>query len=101
MGLFEKAGRRFEQFKQKATSAAEEQADYECYACGHRFYADGDECPECGSEAVAPAEDDGETSAADAESPVADAGDAGADEADAATVESGDGGTGTAPDDAE
>jgi len=58
MGLFEKAGRRFERFKQKATSAAEEQADYECYACGHRFYADGDECPECGSEAVAPAEDD-------------------------------------------
>lgn len=57
MGLFEEAGRRFEQFKQKATAAAEEEAEYECYACGNRFYAAGDVCPECGSEAVAPAED--------------------------------------------
>lgn len=60
MGLFEKAGRRFEQFKQKATAVAEEEADYECYACGERFHAAGDVCPECGSEAVAPVTDDDE-----------------------------------------
>lgn len=65
MGLFEEAGRRFEQFKQKATAVADEEADYECYACGERFHAEGDVCPECGSEAVAPVMDDDDEGDAD------------------------------------
>jgi predicted nucleic acid-binding Zn-ribbon protein len=64
MGLFEKAGRRFEQFKKRAETAAEEEAEYACAACGDRLYADADRCPECGADAVTPiAEDDEESSA--------------------------------------
>jgi len=49
MGLFEEAGRRFEQFKREATAAAGEEADYECGACGTPIYARRDRCPECGA----------------------------------------------------
>lgn len=58
MGLFEKAGRRFEQFKQEATDAAKEQAEFECEACDERLFTAHDTCPECGAEAVVPIESD-------------------------------------------
>lgn len=60
MGLFEEAGRRFEQFKREAESAAEETADFECAACGERLFARREECPECGSEDVVAVEDEDE-----------------------------------------
>ena len=47
MGLFEKAGRRFEKFKQAATEAADEEPDYECAACGTAIRTERDRCPEC------------------------------------------------------
>lgn len=50
MGLFEKAGRKFESFVQTAESAADETAAYECESCGERFHAVRDECPECGGQ---------------------------------------------------
>lgn len=52
MGLFEKAGRQFERFKQKATAAAEENADYECAACRVGFHTARDACPECGADEI-------------------------------------------------
>lgn len=58
MGLFEKAGRRFEQFKQEATDAAKEQAEFECEACDERLFTAHDTCPECDAEAVVPIEPD-------------------------------------------
>jgi len=71
MGLFEKAGRKFEQFKQTAESTAEEEIAYECTACGNGMYTEHDACPDCGSEEIAslatadgsePAEDPSEES---------------------------------------
>jgi len=70
MGLFEEVGRRVERFKQRASEAAAEEAEYECTACGQRLYADAEACPECGAETVesldtdtpdSDAETDGET----------------------------------------
>ncbi len=58
MGLFEKAGRRFEKLKQEATATARENADYECTECGKRVFTEQDQCPECGAEAVVPVESD-------------------------------------------
>ncbi len=52
MGLFEKAGRKFESFVQTAESAADETAAYECEACGERFHAAREACPECGGDVV-------------------------------------------------
>ncbi len=52
MGLFNKIGRNFEQFKKRATDAAKETAEYQCQACGTRFHVDHEECPECGAEEV-------------------------------------------------
>ncbi|MFC6974916.1 hypothetical protein ACFQL1_09860 [Halomicroarcula sp. GCM10025709] len=57
MGLFNKIGRNVEQFKQTATDAANEQADYECRACGSRLHTDHEECPECGANEVYPVDD--------------------------------------------
>lgn len=65
MGLFEKVGRRFEQFKQEASDAAEEQAEYECEACEKRLFTAHDTCPECGAEAVVPIESGEEAEAED------------------------------------
>jgi len=77
MGLFEKAGRRFEQFKQRASDAAAAEADYECADCGERLYADAETCPECGAAAVESLETEGE---GEGEGETADAeGDAGGD----------------------
>jgi rRNA maturation endonuclease Nob1 len=54
MGLFEKAGRRFEQFKNETKAAAEEEAEYECASCETLLYASADRCPECGGDDVVP-----------------------------------------------
>lgn len=56
MGLFERAGRRFEQFKQEAKAAAEEEADYECTACEARLFTLQEHCPECGADRIVPVE---------------------------------------------
>ena len=52
MGLFEDLGRKVGEFTHEAKQAASEGATYACTDCGHRFYADRETCPECGSEAV-------------------------------------------------
>jgi rRNA maturation endonuclease Nob1 len=56
MGLFNKLGRQVEQFKQSATEAAEESADYHCRACASEFHTEYDECPDCGSQDVVASE---------------------------------------------
>lgn len=62
MGLFEKAGRRFEQFKKRAETAAEEEAEFACTACETRLYAAAEACPECDTEgSVVPLDGDEET----------------------------------------
>jgi len=53
MGLFEKAGRKFESFVQTAGEAADETADFACESCGERFHAAREACPECGGDVVA------------------------------------------------
>jgi predicted amidophosphoribosyltransferase len=58
MGLFEKAGRRFEELKREAASAAAEHAGYECEACGKKLHKSPNYCPECGADAVVPVGDD-------------------------------------------
>jgi rRNA maturation endonuclease Nob1 len=52
MGLFEEAGRRFEQFKQDAAAAAADTAEYGCTACETPLHTDHETCPECGADAV-------------------------------------------------
>jgi rubrerythrin len=52
MGLFNKLGREVERFKRTATAAAESSEEYRCEACGSRFVADYEECPECDTAAV-------------------------------------------------
>lgn len=49
MGVFRKLGRRLEQFKAEAETAADENA-YRCEACDARFDEDRERCPECGAE---------------------------------------------------
>jgi rRNA maturation endonuclease Nob1 len=58
MGLFEKAGRKFESFVQTAEEAADETADFACEACDARFHTARDECPECGGAVVERASED-------------------------------------------
>ncbi|MFB6136403.1 MAG: hypothetical protein ABEJ04_06555 [Halobacteriaceae archaeon] len=58
MGLFRRLGRRVGEFEEEAKSAAEEEADYECSACGERFYTESDRCPECGSGDVVALDDE-------------------------------------------
>ncbi|WP_290815335.1 zinc ribbon domain-containing protein [Halovivax sp.] len=52
MGFFENLGRKVEEFKRTAEETAAEGTSHACRSCGERFYADHDECPECGAEAV-------------------------------------------------
>ena len=53
MGFFKRAGRHVEQFTQTAKEVAEENAEYQCRACGARFHTHHDQCPECGAQKVA------------------------------------------------
>jgi rRNA maturation endonuclease Nob1 len=56
MGFFNSVGRKVEEFKQTATSAADDGTAYRCVACEERFDADHDYCPECGAASVEPIE---------------------------------------------
>lgn len=49
MGLFEKAGRSVEKFKQSAMDAAEDERSDDCPECGESVPADASECPNCGT----------------------------------------------------
>lgn len=80
MGLFERAGRKVERFKQAAQDAAEDEATHECVDCGERFFAEKDACPECGGEVVALQADDTDADDTGDSAPDADADAAGADE---------------------
>lgn len=96
MGLFEDLGERVERFKQQATDASKESADYECLACGEPVYTDQGECPNCGSEDVAarePVDEASDGAAPEPEEPSADGsvGDPDAEPADDATTEPADG----------
>lgn len=52
MGIFNKLGRKIEEFKQEAKEAADETADYQCQACNVRLQTEYDECPDCGAQEV-------------------------------------------------
>lgn len=58
MGLFEKAGRKFETFRQTAEEAAADTAEFACEDCGERFHATREACPECGGDVVERATED-------------------------------------------
>ena len=58
MGLFEKAGRKFESFVQTAEEAADETAEFACESCGERFHTAHESCPECGGAVVERASED-------------------------------------------
>lgn len=57
MGFFNRLGRKVEKLKQEASSASED-AEFGCANCQALLYADYDECPECGAEAVVALEGD-------------------------------------------
>ena len=48
MSLFRDIGKKVEKFKQASESVASEDATHECRDCGERFFADREECSECG-----------------------------------------------------
>ncbi|MFC6863347.1 hypothetical protein ACFQGE_07720 [Halomicroarcula sp. GCM10025817] len=52
MSLFNRLGKKVEEFKQEAESASREEATHWCPACEARFYTAHDECPECGHDTV-------------------------------------------------
>ena len=52
MGLFEKFGRKVEEFKQQAESASHDQANRKCGDCGTLIYTERDDCPDCGSDDI-------------------------------------------------
>ena len=54
--VFREFGRRAEQFKRDVDAAAAENADYECGECEARFAVNPEQCPDCGSEEIAPTE---------------------------------------------
>lgn len=53
MGLFERAGRNVERFRQEALAAARADA-YRCRACDGTFHVERETCPACGSASVEP-----------------------------------------------
>ncbi|MFB6136857.1 MAG: hypothetical protein ABEJ42_00765 [Halobacteriaceae archaeon] len=52
MDIFRSLGRKVEEFKQEAESAAESSRELECADCGARLGEQYSECPDCGSEAL-------------------------------------------------
>ena len=54
MGLFEKAGEKFEKTKQSVMEGKD--ADYVCESCNEPVKEDFDHCPHCGDAAVEPVE---------------------------------------------
>lgn len=61
MGLFENLGRKVEEFKQEATEASKDQADYRCGDCDTLVFGGRDDCPDCGSERLVARDADGTT----------------------------------------
>lgn len=55
MGLFENLGRKIEEFTQDAARNAADPTHH-CEKCNAEFFTDYDQCPDCGSDAVAPCE---------------------------------------------
>lgn len=53
MGFFNDLGKKAEKLKQQAMAASEKEATHGCANCETLLYTDHDECPECGSDAVA------------------------------------------------
>ena len=86
MGFFRDVGRRVERFKSEVEAVADDQASFQCTACGERFHADHDTCPACGADAVEPRAVEAD---ADADGPDEDDVDTadGADDLDAETTE--------------
>ena len=54
MGLFRKAGKKFEETKQAVLDHAE--AGYICRSCGELFEEESEFCPHCGEDAIEPVE---------------------------------------------
>lgn len=54
MSLFRDIGKKVEEFKQASKAVTDEEASHECRNCGEQFFADREECSECGSSDVAP-----------------------------------------------
>ena len=52
MSLFRDLGKKVEEFKQASSAATDEEASHECRDCGERFFADREECSECGGSDV-------------------------------------------------
>lgn len=52
MGFFNDLGKKAERLRQQARDAEEEEATHTCRNCDALLYADREECPECGSDAV-------------------------------------------------
>lgn len=49
MGLFRKAGRKAERFRQQVKGAAEDEVVAECPECATSVYTEREDCPECGA----------------------------------------------------
>jgi rRNA maturation endonuclease Nob1 len=52
MSLFNRLGKKVEEFKQEAESASRDEATHRCPACETRFYTAHEVCPECGHDVV-------------------------------------------------
>ncbi|MFC6718217.1 zinc ribbon domain-containing protein [Natrialbaceae archaeon GCM10025810] len=59
MGLFERLGRRVEEFKREADTAKEDAATRRCRTCETFVYSDRETCPDCGSEDLVAVDRDG------------------------------------------
>ena len=60
MGIFREVGKRVERFKQQAAEASRDEAEYECLDCDELIFTELEECPHCGSEAVAARSESGD-----------------------------------------
>lgn len=52
MGLFNRLGRKAEEFKQNVDAAKTAEATHECADCEKLFYTEHETCTECGSDAI-------------------------------------------------
>ena len=52
MSLFERLGRKVEQFKQEVDETRDAEPKYQCRNCETVYYSAYDSCPECDSESV-------------------------------------------------
>jgi uncharacterized OB-fold protein len=54
MGLFKNLGKKVEEFKRASSAVADEEASHACRNCSEQFFADREQCSECGSSDVVP-----------------------------------------------